>query len=141
MPTRRSKLMQKNVSVYLGRRDGWQSEVLAEICSQFNLTESEFFRELFLQRLAGWGLYSSVTREPVWAAVDRLKRRRKVPVLPETLGLEADMAETPTIHEQVRQIRHGDNGSGTFVSGDVKTGKVRDPDEAPQEESEGSKDG
>ena len=82
---RRSKALQKNVSVYLGNRDGWQHEVLQAVCRQFNLTESEFFRELFLQRLARWDLYDEQTGEPNEAAIERFKRRRVVSSLPESL--------------------------------------------------------
>lgn len=82
---RRSKALQKNVSVYLGNRGGWQHEVLQEVCRQFNMTESEFFRELFLQRLARWRLYDEQAGEPDGAAIERFKRRRVVAALPESL--------------------------------------------------------
>lgn len=82
---RRSKALQKNVSVYLGNRGGWQHEVLAEVCRQFNLTESEFFRELFLQRLARWELYDEQTGVPNEDAIARFKKRRVVAALPESL--------------------------------------------------------
>lgn len=85
---RRSKALQKNVSVYLGNRGGWQHEVLAEVCRQFNLTESEFFRELFLQRLARWELYDEQTGAPNEAAIARFKKRRVVASLPESLDSE-----------------------------------------------------
>lgn len=82
---RRSKLLQKNVTVYLGSRGGWQHELLQEICRQFNLTESEFFRELFLQRLARWNLYDEKSGQPISEAVARFKRRRAIVALPESL--------------------------------------------------------
>jgi hypothetical protein len=87
---RRSKALQKNVSVYLGSRGGWQHEVLTEICRQFNLTESEFFRELFLQRLARWNLYDTATQEPLADAIEKFKRRRAVVSLPESLDHEEE---------------------------------------------------
>lgn len=82
---RRSKALQKNVSVYLGSRDGWQHELLSEICRQFNLSESEFFRELFLQRLARWNLYDDKLGRPIDAAIALFKKRRAVVSLPESL--------------------------------------------------------
>jgi len=85
MTRRRSKALQKNVSVYLGSRGGWQHEVLQEICRQFNLTESEFFRELFLQRLARWNLYDEQAGKPLDDALARFKQRRAVVALPESL--------------------------------------------------------
>lgn len=87
---RRSKALQKNVSVYLGSRGGWQHELLAEICRQFNLSESEFFRELFLQRLSRWNLYDSVTNQPIDDAIERFKRRRAIVALPESLDHEQE---------------------------------------------------
>lgn len=82
---RRSKELQKNVSVYLGNRGGWQHEVLQEVCRQFNMTESEFFRELFLQRLARWRLYDEQKGQPDEKAIARFKERRVVASLPESL--------------------------------------------------------
>lgn len=87
---RRSKALQKNVSVYLGNRGGWQHELLAEICRQFNLSESEFFRELFLQRLSRWNLYDESEGKPIESAVERFKRRRAVVALPESLDQDQE---------------------------------------------------
>lgn len=87
---RRSKALQKNVSVYLGSRGGWQHELLAEICRQFNLSESEFFRELFLQRLARWNLYDDKLGQPIEPAIERFKRRRAVVSLPESLDQDEE---------------------------------------------------
>lgn len=84
--------MQKNVSVYIGHRGGWQDDVLTEICRQFCITESEFFRQLFLQRLARWNLYDELTNEPLSANIERFKQRRVVARLPESL----DQKEEPT---------------------------------------------
>lgn len=90
---RRSKALQKNVSVYLGSRDGWQHDVLREICRQFNLTESEFFRCLFLQRLARWKLYDEATARPIEDAIERFKRRRAIVALPESLDSEEEVVD------------------------------------------------
>jgi hypothetical protein len=87
---RRSKALQKNVSVYLGQRDGWQHEVLQDVCRHFNLTESEFFRELFLQRLSRWGLYDDQAGKPIQDAIERFRRRRNVVALPESLDHEEE---------------------------------------------------
>lgn len=81
---RRSKAAQKNVSVYLGSRDGWQHQVLELVCQHLNVTESELFRELYFERLVQWGLYDPETRRPVAAAIDRLRQERKA-VVPRVL--------------------------------------------------------
>lgn len=81
---RRSKAAQKNVSVYLGQRDGWQNDVLQLICRHLNVTESEFFRELFIERLDRWGLYDVESGQLIPTAVDRLRGNRKA-VVPEVL--------------------------------------------------------
>jgi hypothetical protein len=92
---RRSKAIQKNVSVYLGARDGWQHQVLQAVCRQFNLTESEFFRELFLQRLTKWQLYDPISESPDEPAIERFKRRRAVVSLPESLESHEEDSDGP----------------------------------------------
>lgn len=82
---RRSKALQKNVSVYLGQRGDWQDRLLGEICRKFNMTESQFFRELFLQRLANWELYDPAAGEPIAENCERFRLRLPVK-LPETLS-------------------------------------------------------
>lgn len=90
---RRSKALQKNVSIYLGSRGGWQHELLDDICRQFNLSESEFFRQLFLQRLARWNLYDEITGLPDEAAIERFKKRRAVVSLPESLDCDEEVQD------------------------------------------------
>ncbi len=77
---RRSRAAQKNVSVYLGSRDGWQHQLLELVCRRLNVTESELFRELFLGRLEDWGLYDPEVGRPIEPAVERLRRERKAVV-------------------------------------------------------------
>jgi len=90
---RRSKALQKNVSVYLGQRGGWQHDLLQEVCRQFKLTESEFFRQLFFQRLARWDLYDESTHEPIVRNIERFKRRRAIVTLPESLDQEEEVLD------------------------------------------------
>jgi len=84
MSRRPSKTAQKNVSVYLGARGGWQHDVLQLVCRRLNVTESEFFRELFLDRLSDWGLYDTTNKTPMSAAIERLRDQPK-PLVPRTL--------------------------------------------------------
>ena len=79
---RAAKEGQKNVSVYLGSKGGWQSQVLAAICNRANQTESEFFRNLFLAYLSQYGAYDADRGEPNLEAIEKIKAKCTTDLLP-----------------------------------------------------------
>ena len=84
-PKRTYKEGQKNVSVYLGPKNGWQHDVLSSICKLSNQTESEFFRNLFLEYLAKYKLYDMDKDQPDVEGIDRLRRKLPTNLLPNLL--------------------------------------------------------
>ncbi len=79
---------QKNVSVYLGRKDGWQNEALRRVCVINKCSESEFFRSLFLDCLAKWQLYDPETKKPIMANINKLpSKAATTQMIPDVLDL------------------------------------------------------
>ena len=74
---RATKEGQKNVSIYLGPKNGWQSQVLGAICKASGQSESSFFRNLFLDYLAKYGVYDKETGKPDLEAVERIKEKSR----------------------------------------------------------------
>lgn len=82
---RRGKANQKNVSVYMGKRDAWQHTMLDVVCRYLGMSESEFFRHLFFDRMAQWRLYDPETRQPLDNNVRRLREHVRPTSLPDAL--------------------------------------------------------
>ncbi len=84
MTSRRSKTTQKNVSVYMGRRGAWQHDLLAVVCRYLGITESEFFRELFVKQMRRWDLVDD-GGQPNGEKIDALRARARPSGLPDDL--------------------------------------------------------
>lgn len=82
---RRGKAAQKNVSVYMGRRDEWQHVMLDVVCRYLGMSESELFRHLFFDRMAQWKLYDPEARRPIDGNVRRLREHVRPTTLPDAL--------------------------------------------------------
>ncbi len=80
------KAQQKNVCVYLGKRDDWMAEVLGLVLKIMDKSESQFFRNLYLERLQSWGVVDKTTGEPDPDAIERLRQKvENAQLLPDIL--------------------------------------------------------
>ena len=76
---------QKNVSVYLGKKGDWQDNLLQLLVSVTGKSESQLFRECYVEKLISWGVLDSDSKEPIEAAVDKLKSKVSDELLPNVL--------------------------------------------------------
>jgi hypothetical protein len=68
------KDQQKNVCVYLGKKGGEADELLQLIVRRTRKSESQIFRECYLEKLMEWGIIDPKTKKPNQEAIARLRR-------------------------------------------------------------------
>ena len=61
--------------MYLGKKGDDQDELLQLVARTTGKSESQIFRECYLEKMIKWGVIDPKTKKPIQAAVDKLKDR------------------------------------------------------------------